>query len=132
MLPSQRADQSTPGTNLSSWCAGTGRSVTFGRAAERDKRNHPRVVVEIAVSCEQVGAMPILGTTRDLGIGGAFIESVHLPPFGAGVVVVGRLPGTTKDLRLPGIVRWVKPDGFGVQFGSLGPRETHAILTILK
>lgn len=106
--------------------------MTLRRAAEREKRNHPRAVVEIAVACEQVGALPLVGRTRDLGIGGAFIECANLPPFGAAVVVVGRLPGTAEDFRLPGIVRWVKPDGFGVQFGSLGPRETHAILTMLK
>ena len=107
--------------------------MTFGsRAGEREKRSHPRVAVEIAVSCEQSGAPPILGVTRDLGIGGAFIQSATPPPFGAAVVIVGRLPGTTTDLRLPGIVRWMKPDGFGVQFSSIGSRETHAILTILK
>jgi type IV pilus assembly protein PilZ len=90
------------------------------------------VAVQIAVSCELADAAPILGVTKDLGIGGAFIECAEPPPFGTPIVVVGRLPGTTNDLRLQGIVRWVKADGFGVQFGSLGSRETHAILTILK
>jgi type IV pilus assembly protein PilZ len=45
---------------------------------------------------------------------------------------VARFVGTKADLRLPGIVRWAKPDGFGVQFGSLGARETHAISELLK
>jgi type IV pilus assembly protein PilZ len=45
---------------------------------------------------------------------------------------VGRFTGTKGDLRLPAIVRWTKPDGFGVQFGSLGARETHAISQLLK
>jgi len=48
------------------------------------------------------------------------------------LVIVARLPNTKTDLRLPGVVRWAKPNGFGVQFGSLGARETHAILTGLK
>ena len=100
--------------------------------ALQEKRSHPRVAVEIAVSCEQAGAAPVLGVTKDLGIGGAFIQSANPLPFGTAVVIVGRLPGTSNDLRLPGVVRWMKPDGFGVQFGSLGSRETHAILTILK
>jgi type IV pilus assembly protein PilZ len=69
--------------------------------------------------------------TKDLGIGGAFIETAELLPFGTNVVIVGRLPGTTAELRLPGIVRWQKADGIGIQFGALGPRETHAILTIV-
>ena len=107
--------------------------MTSGRrAGARDQRSHPRAAVEIAVSCQQAGTSPVLGVTRDLGIGGAFIVSAHPPPFGAFVVIVGRLPGTTNDSRLHGIVRWMKPDGFGVQFGTLGPPETYAILTILK
>jgi hypothetical protein len=43
-----------------------------------------------------------------------------------------RFPGTKAELRLPAIVRWATPDGFGVQFGSLGARETHAISELFK
>jgi hypothetical protein len=81
----------------------------------------------MAVSCELRGAPAVPGMARDIGIGGIFIESNEALPFGTEVVVVGRLPGSHIDLRLPGVVRWAKPDGFGVQFGLLGARETHAI-----
>ena len=84
------------------------------------------------MSCERPDAAPILGTARDIGIGGIFIETTEVLPFGAVVVIVGRLPGASHDLRLPGIVRWSKSNGFGVQFGLLGAQETHAILTIVK
>ena len=99
--------------------------------AGQDRRAHPRAEIKIAVSCERVGEPPLDGVTKDLGIGGTFIETAELLPFGTHVVIVGRLPGTTTELRLPGIVRWQKADGIGVQFGALGPRETHAILTVV-
>jgi len=97
----------------------------------QDRRAHPRAEIEIAVLCERVGGPPLEGMTKDLGIGGTFIETAELLPFGTRVVIVGRLPGTTTDLRLPGIVRWQKTNGIGVQFGALGTRETHVILTIV-
>ena len=102
------------------------------RTVGREKRSHPRVAVEISVSCERRDSPPILGTGRDIGIGGIFIESAEVLSFGTEVVIVARLPGASSEARLPGVVRWSKPNGFGVQFGSLGARETHAILTIVK
>jgi PilZ domain len=101
-------------------------------AARREKRVHPRVSVEIAVSCERLGAPPVLGTARDLGVGGVFIETSEVLPFGTELVIVGRLPGMKAELRLPGVVRWAKADGFGVQFGLLGARETHSILALMN
>jgi hypothetical protein len=105
--------------------------VLGAKVAGEDRRTHPRAEIETAILCERVGGPPLEGVTKDLGIGGTFIETTELLPFGARVVVVGRLPGTTSDLRLPGIVRWQKRNGIGVQFDVLGPRETHAILTIV-
>jgi type IV pilus assembly protein PilZ len=69
---------------------------------------------------------------RDISIGGMFVESGEILPFGTELTIAVRLPGTKADLRLPAIVRWAKPSGFGVQFGSLGARETHAISQLLK
>ena len=99
----------------------------------QDKRSHPRVTVDTTVSCEvrSSGAL-ITGMAKDISIGGMFIESTEALPFGTEITIVGRFPGAKADLRLPGIVRWTKPVGFGVQFGSLGARETHAISQLLK
>ncbi len=99
----------------------------------QDKRSHPRVTVDTTVSCEvQSGSAPFAGMAKDISIGGMFIESTEVLPFGTEITIVGRFPGAKADLRLPGIVRWTKPDGFGVQFASLGARETHAISELLK
>jgi type IV pilus assembly protein PilZ len=61
-----------------------------------------------------------------------FIESDAALAFGTELTIVLRLPGTKQDTRLPGTVRWQGPGGFGVQFGLLGARETHAISELLK
>jgi hypothetical protein len=63
----------------------------------------------------------------DLSVGGVFIEA---PSFGARVVIHADLPGAPK-LELDAVVRWTKPDGFGVQFGLLGAVETHALAAIV-
>ncbi len=97
-----------------------------------DKRVHPRVNVDTEVSCERSGGPAFTGMAKDISIGGMFIESTEVLPFGTDIIIVGRFPGAKAELRLPGIVRWAKPMGFGVQFGSLGARETHAISQLLK
>ena len=97
-----------------------------------DKRVHPRVMVDTPVSCEVRDGTTFAGLAKDISIGGMFIESTEVVPFGTEISIVVRFAGTKVDLRLPGIVRWAKPDGFGVQFGSLGARETHAISQLLK
>ena len=98
----------------------------------QDKRSHPRVPVSAEITCEVSGGASIIGRAKDISIGGMFIESEEVVSFGLEVTIVLRLPNTKADSRLPGIVRWIKPGGFGVQFGLLGARETHAISELFK
>jgi type IV pilus assembly protein PilZ len=95
-----------------------------------DKRRHPRVSVNLSISCElsQGGTFP--GVLVDVSMGGAFISSETSPAFGAELTIVGSLPGAP-NVRLPAIVRWSKPGGFGVQFGLIGARETHALSVLV-
>jgi len=72
------------------------------------------------------------GRAKDISVGGMFIETDVTPAFGAEVVVFVTLPSDPKELRLPGVVRWTRPTGMGVQFGLLGARETYAITEIVK
>ncbi len=97
-----------------------------------DKRSHPRVPLRAEVTCEVSGGISILGSAKDISVGGMYIESATPVSFGTEVSIVLRLPNTKADVRLPGTIRWLKPDGFGVQFGLLGARETHAISELLK
>lgn len=70
------------------------------------------------------------GETRDISIGGMFIEGVAAT-FGKRVTVHLTPSGAFESIRLPGIVRWVGRDGIGIQFGLLGARETHLITEIV-
>jgi len=98
----------------------------------QEKRVHPRVTVEISVVCETQAGERISGVVRDISLGGIFVESATAPAFGTAVTVIGALPGLGGEAKLPGVVRWGKPGGFGVQFGLLGARETHAITKLLR
>jgi hypothetical protein len=74
----------------------------------------------------------IVGVARDISVGGMFVESEVAPAFGVQLTIVVTLPGTAGQFKLPAVVRWAKPGGFGIQFGLLGARETHALTNLLK
>ena len=97
-----------------------------------DKRAHTRIPLSADVACEVSGGATIIGRARDISVGGMFIESETSVSFGTEVSIVLRLPGAKTDLRLPAVIRWLNPGGFGVQFGLLGARETHAISELFK
>lgn len=97
-----------------------------------DKRAHSRTPLLADVACEVKGGATIMGRAKDISVGGMFIESETAVTFGTEVIIVLRLPNTKRDSRLPGTIRWLKPGGFGVQFGLLGARETHAISELFK
>ncbi len=64
-------------------------------------------------------------------MGGLFIQAEPAPPFGTELTIVGDFPGAPR-LRLPGVVRWARAGGFGVQFGLLGVAETRAISLLVR
>ena len=97
-----------------------------------DKRVHPRVPLSVDVTCEVKGGVSIIGRSKDISIGGMFIESETPVTFGTEVSILLQLPSTKGVSRLPGTIRWLNPGGFGVQFGLLGARETHALSELLK
>lgn len=96
-----------------------------------EKREHPRTPLDAAITCETDG-QSFTALARDISLGGMFIEAEPVPAFGAKMQIICRLPGMNADSSLPAVVRWVKPGGFGVQFGLLGARETHAITSLLS
>lgn len=98
----------------------------------QEKREHPRFFVNLDVSVELEGRPAVQGVAKDISLGGMFIVSDEPLDFGVKVHVVMRLTGIEGNVRLPAVVRWTKPDGFGVQFGLLGARETHAITRMMK
>ncbi len=72
------------------------------------------------------------GVAKDIALGGMFIETTTPARFGADVIVHVELPGQDGPVSLPGVVRWVRDGGMGVQFGLLGAIETHIITEISR
>ena len=72
------------------------------------------------------------GVARDIAVGGMFIETANPARFGADVIIHVELPGQNHPVSLPGVVRWVRDGGMGVQFGLLGAVETHIITEISR
>jgi Tfp pilus assembly protein PilZ len=72
------------------------------------------------------------GTGKDISVGGMFVEAASPAPFGATVTIQLRLPGHKEQMVLPGVVRWTRQGGMGIQFGLVGARDTHAITEIVK
>jgi len=96
-----------------------------------EKRAYSRSVVRIAVTCTTEGGASVSGVTQDISVGGVFIEATEIPAFGTRATLefdVAELRG----LKIPGIVRWTKAGGFGVQFQLLGARETHGLALIVS
>lgn len=96
----------------------------------QEKRKHQRVPVAINVTCEIEGQPPFEGQAADISVGGMFVECTTLPQFGQKLTIRIWLGDT--EAALPAVVRWTQSAGFGVQFGLLGARETHAITSLLR
>jgi hypothetical protein len=98
----------------------------------QDKRVHARVPINVTVTCEQAGGPSFEAFAKDISVGGMFLQLEGPPAIGTELTIVAMLPGAKKVVRLPAIVRWVKPNGFGLQFGLLGAFETHVISELMR
>ncbi len=72
------------------------------------------------------------GVGKDISIGGMAVETATPAAFGQDVIVQVSLPGSDDILALPGVVRWVRGQVMGIQFGLLGALETHIITEIAR
>jgi type IV pilus assembly protein PilZ len=97
-----------------------------------DKRSHPRAVLDTTLVCELSDGTALQARSKDISIGGMSVITSTVVAFGTELNVRIRLPNSRQEFLLPGIVRWANPDGFGLQFGLLGARETHAISELLR
>jgi type IV pilus assembly protein PilZ len=97
----------------------------------RDKRQYQRAELAIDVIVQLKDGTSVPARSCDVSQGGMFISSKAVFAFGTEVTIVCLLP-RLEGARLPAIVRWTKPGGFGVQFGLLGARETHALGQLVR
>jgi type IV pilus assembly protein PilZ len=109
------------------------RDRVMGQGLQADQRRARRVAIELAVdvtSPDQGDRVP--GVSRDLSLGGMFVETAFPAAFGASVLLRFTVPGHAGPLVVPGMVRWTSKGGMGIQFGLLGARETRAITECLR
>ena len=96
-----------------------------------EQRRYARAPIDCQLTFSVKGDKePRPGRGKDISVGGMFIETSAPAAFKADVIIHVLLPGAAESFALPGVVRWVKPDGMGVQFGLLGAIETHIITEI--
>ena len=96
-----------------------------------EQRRFARAPIDISLTFAIKGqAEQRQGIAKDISLGGMFIETQTPAHFGADVIVTARLPGASETFNLPGVVRWVRNGGMGVQFGLLGAAPTHVITEI--
>ncbi|HEX3772623.1 MAG TPA: PilZ domain-containing protein [Polyangiaceae bacterium] len=93
-----------------------------------ENRRHQRAVLDVTVEFARKGSDTRLrGRAKDISLGGMFIETDQPLEFASNVTVLVTLPGQKQGFMLPGVVRWNRDGGMGIQFGLIGARETHAI-----
>jgi hypothetical protein len=96
-------------------------------------RRYERTPIDVEVEFERKGSSDRrVGRATDISLGGMFVRAPAPPGFATEIVVYMRIRGTRGPIAIPGVVRWTRGDGMGVQFGLLGARETHAITELMK
>lgn len=96
------------------------------KARLHQRYEHRLSVLVIAGDSEQQGE------TLNLSLGGAFVEVEHPPAFGSSVVLRMKLPALDETSDVEATVRWTRPSGVGVQFGSLRAKEVWALNQLLR
>jgi PilZ domain-containing protein len=96
-------------------------------------RRYERTPIDVEVEFERKGSNDRrVGRATDISLGGMFLRAPEPPGFSTEIVVYMRVRGQRAPIAIPGVVRWTRGDGMGIQFGLLGARETHAITEITK
>ena len=98
----------------------------------KEKRGHPRSAIDVPVTCRRADGASFEGRAKDISLGGMFVEAAEAQAFNTELTIECELGSPKGKAMLPSVVRWSKPDGFGVQFGLLGARETHLITTLFS
>lgn len=96
-----------------------------------ENRKYLRQRVALPVAYQTADGVRVEATCNDVSLGGMFVETASPLSFGTPVKILVRLPGTKTETVLSAVVRWTTPNGMGVQFGSMGARETHALTELL-
>lgn len=72
------------------------------------------------------------GRVSDLGMGGVFVTCASAPAVGSPIRLYFSLPSAWDPLDLPAAVRWIKPGGFGAEFGKLSAHQAEALCDLIQ
>ena len=89
-------------------------------------RSSQRFDVQIDIEIT-VGDQQHRSKTRNLSLGGAFVDAEVKPAFNSRVMLRFNIPNQREAIQVGGVVRWVDPGGFGVQFDGLRARDVWAL-----
>lgn len=95
-------------------------------SAERRKHDRFKVDIECTVAIEEV-ALEGPGRIEEMSVGGCFVATEAIAPFGQRLRLDFALDQPPRDLSIEGIVRWTSPRGMGVQFLALGVVAVYAL-----
>ncbi|HJL16840.1 MAG TPA: PilZ domain-containing protein [Sandaracinaceae bacterium LLY-WYZ-13_1] len=95
------------------------------------RRVHERYDRRLKVVVQHEGGH-IECVTRNISLGGMYLVTQSSLPYGTPVELEIYLPALKEDVTIGATVRWTKPDGMGVQFGSLRAREVWALNQLFK
>ena len=93
-----------------------------------DPRYDRRIDVEI-----KAGSRQILARTRNVSLGGIFVETTELLPENTSVEVRFRIPTQPEPVDVTGEIRWIergdgdRPGGLGIRFQGLRARDVWAL-----
>jgi type IV pilus assembly protein PilZ len=97
-----------------------------------EKRKHQRKPIDLPVVFVSADGVRQTSSFRDLSLGGGFIVTANPPPYETKLELEVHFAGLDGQSRIAATVRWTQHDGMGVQFGVMGARETHALLSLLE
>lgn len=95
------------------------------------QRAHERFTVRLPVTVLHNGVAYVT-ETHNISLGGIFVAPIDEIPFGASVWIVFRLAALKEDTEVAATVRWKKPDGLGLQFGSLRAVDVWGLNQLFK
>jgi hypothetical protein len=94
-------------------------------------RGATRFAVRLPVRLE-LGGASWCGTTRNLSLGGALVESPRAIACRTRLVLCLALPGTREELAVEGLVRRVEGDAVALRFERLGNRHVWSLGDFLE
>ena len=99
------------------------RAETVETMPVRAMRNDVKLEIELVTPSSQ----RLRTRTRNLSIGGVFVESDVKLGFDTRVQLCFSLPNMKEPVEVGGVVRWSDGHGFGVQFDGLRARDVYAL-----